>query len=68
MRTDEHVFFIGQVIGISGMLIILAIAIWRRAKEQRDKTQRGTRISFTPPAAPERDRPDWHGAPAGKPR
>jgi len=68
MRHDEYVFLIGQAIGVLGMLVTLAIMLWLRAKEQREKARRAAERSPSPPAAPGPDQPDWHGAPAGKPR
>jgi hypothetical protein len=68
MRKDEYIFVIGQVVGLSGMLVVLALAIWRWAKERREQAAVTASRSLTPPATPEQDRPDWHGAPAGKPR
>jgi hypothetical protein len=68
MRQDEYVYVIGQVVGLSGMLVVLALAIWRWAKERREQAKGEASRSLTPPAAPGPDRRDWHGAPAGKPR
>lgn len=68
MKSDEYFFFIAQYVGLSGMLVVLALAIWRHGKEQRDKKNREAGRSLTALAAPEPDRPDWRGAPAGKPR
>jgi hypothetical protein len=68
MTHDEYVFLIGQAIGVLGMLMTLAIMLWLRAKEQREKAKRAAEGPLIPPAAPGQDRPDWHGAPAGKPR
>jgi hypothetical protein len=68
MTHDEYVFLIGQAIGVLGMLVTLAIMLWLRAKERREAAEREAGALPTPPAAPGQDRPDWHGAPAGKPR
>jgi hypothetical protein len=49
---------IGQWLGVLGMLIVLGLMLWRKAR----------RASLTPPAAPEPDQRDWRSAPASKPR
>lgn len=64
----EYIAYVGQAIGVWGMLGTLAVMLWLRAKDQREKAKRQAEGSFTPPAAPEPDRPDWRGAPAGTPR
>jgi hypothetical protein len=69
--TDPDIDYpslIGQYIGVLGMLVVTAIMFIRRAKERRDKAKREADGSPTPLAAPGQDRPDWHGAPAGKRR
>jgi hypothetical protein len=58
----------GQAIGVFGMLVVLALAFRRRAKERREEAEREAGALPTPPAAPGPDRRDWHGAPAGKPQ
>jgi hypothetical protein len=68
MTHDEYVFLIGQAIGVLGMLVTLAIMLWLRAKERREKATCEAKSSLIPPAARGPDRPDWRGAPAGKPR
>jgi hypothetical protein len=68
MTQDDYVAFTGQAIGALGMWIVIAIVFRLRAKERREKAKRAAEGPLIPPAAPEQDRPDWHGAPAGKPR
>ena len=53
-----------QALFALGGIAAVVVMFKRRAKERRDKAQRPT----SPPATPEPDRPDWHGAPAGRPR
>jgi hypothetical protein len=68
-RTDLMICaLIGQALGVMGGFVCVAIMFRRRAKERRERAERETGQSFTPPAAPGPDRPDWHGAPASKPR
>lgn len=59
---------VGQTIGVIGGMVVVALMFRRRAKERRERAAREAGQSLTPPAAPGPDRPDWHGAPAGKPR
>ena len=66
--NPEYVALMGQAIGVLGMLVILAITFWLRAKERREKAEHEAGPPASPPAAPGPDRPDWRGAPAGKPR
>jgi len=68
MTNPEYVALMGQAIGVLGMLVVLAITFWLRAKEQRAKAKREAEGPPTPPATPAQGQPDWHGAPAGKPR
>ena len=56
MTHDEYVFLIGQAIGVLGMLVTLAIMLWLRAKERREKAKRAAEGPLIPPAAPEQDR------------
>lgn len=59
---------IGQALGTVVLLVVVVIMLKRRAKERREKALREASRSLTPPAAPGPDRPDWRGAPAGRPR
>jgi glycerol uptake facilitator-like aquaporin len=59
---------VGQAIGAIGGVVVVVLMFRRRAKERRERAEREAGQSLTPPAAPGPDRPDWHGAPAGKPR
>jgi len=59
---------IGQAIGVMGGFVCVVIMLRRRAMEHREKAEREAGRPLTPPAAPGPDRPDWHGAPAGKPQ
>jgi hypothetical protein len=68
MTNPEYVAYVGQAVGVFGMLVAFAIMLWLRAKERREKAKRQVERSLTPPAEPAPDRPDWRGAPAGKPR
>lgn len=63
----ERVALIGQVIGLGGMILVTGIMFILRAKQRREKAKRDAQ-GFTPPATPETDQHDWHGAPASKPR
>jgi hypothetical protein len=68
-RTDLMICaLIGQAVGVMGGFVCVAIMFRRRAKERRERVERDAGQSLIPPAAPGPDRPDWHGAPAGKPR
>jgi gas vesicle protein len=59
---------VGQTIGAIGGMVVVVLMFRRRAKERRERAARDAGRSLTPPAAPAQDRPDWRGAPAGKPR
>jgi hypothetical protein len=59
---------VGQAICAVGGIVVVVLMFRRRAKERREKAEREAGQSLTPPAAPGRDRRDWHGAPAGKPQ
>ena len=59
---------IGQAVGVMGGFVCVAIMFRRRAKARRERAQREAGQSLIQTAAPGPDRPDWHGAPAGKPR
>lgn len=67
MTSDEYVFLIGAVIGGVGMVVVAFIMLYLSRKEQRQKKREG-KDALTPPATPETDQRDWHGAPANKPR
>lgn len=68
MTYLEKIALIGQAIGAIGGMVVVVLMFRRRAKERRERAERAAGQSFIPPATPGQDRPDWHGAPAGKPR
>jgi glycerol uptake facilitator-like aquaporin len=59
---------IGQALGAAVGVVCVVIMFKRRAKERREKTESQAGGLSIPPAARGPDRPDWRGAPAGKPR
>ena len=71
MTTTDIIMYgalIGQLIGAVVGVVCVAIMFNRRAKERREKANQQAGVSLTPPAEREPDRPDWHGAPASRPR
>jgi len=67
MKNDEYFLLVGQWFGVLGMIVVTTTLYVLRRKERREK-KRETSGSLTPPVTREKDRRDWHGAPASKPR
>lgn len=67
MTNDEYFWLGAQAFGVCGMILVTATLYVLRTKERRKK-EREASGPLTPPATPAPDRPDWHGAPASKPR